>query len=146
MTNPSALDTLIELASTATDKAAKKLGFAIRASDDAAQKLALLTQYRDEYAARFQAGMVGGLTASEYRNFRQFIDKLDSAIDGQNEVVRQARKRVEAERSAWQETERKRLSYGTLATRAQQQEQLQQNKREQKETDEHAARSAYAKR
>lgn len=146
MTKTSALDTLIELALTATDEAAKKLGLAIRASDDASQKLTLLTQYRDEYAARFQSGTSKGLSASDYRNFRGFIDKLDSAIASQTDVVRQAQHRVGQERAAWQESERKRLSYDALATRAQQKELLRQTRREQKETDEFAARSAYDKR
>lgn len=146
MTNSSALDTLIDLASTASDEAAKKLGLAIRASNDAAQKLDMLTQYRDEYAARFEAGMSRGITTAEYRNFRHFLDKIDQAIDGQNEVVRQAQHRVGTDRSAWQDSERQRLSYNTLATRAEHMEMMRLAKREQKDSDEFAARAIRARR
>src|SRR5688572_2333553 len=98
MAHPSALDTLIELAAAETDTAAKQLGRAVRAADDAAQKLALLVQYRDDYAARLQHGMGNGLNATAFRNFQVFIGKLDDAILGQQEVVRQAQQRIEVER------------------------------------------------
>ena len=146
MAIPSALDTLIELATKATDEAAKRLGRAIRNTEDAEQKLALLQQYRDDYTARFQTNMMAGVTASGYRNFQLFLGKLDDAINGQQRVVQDAQKRVSNERSAWQQTERKRMSYDTLATRAQKVQQLKETRRDQKQTDEFAARRLIYKR
>jgi flagellar FliJ protein len=142
----SALDTLIELAMRETDDAAKRLGLAIRATEDTEKKLELLMQYRDEYAARFQASMAAGLTAMGYRNFQLFMVKLDDAIAGQQQIVAQSKRRVEAERSVWQQSERKRMSYDTLADRAHKEEQRKENKREQKDTDEQATRSVHFKR
>jgi flagellar FliJ protein len=146
MTNISALETLIELATNEADEAAKRLGQAIRATEDTEQKLALLLQYRDDYGARFQSGLSAGITAMGYRNFQTFLEKLDSAIAGQQQIVLDARKRADDERSAWQASERKRMSYGTLATRAQKEELRQENKRDQKLMDEHATRQASYKR
>jgi flagellar FliJ protein len=146
MANLSALDTLIDLAMRETDEAAKRLGLAIRATEDTEKKLALLMQYRDEYAARFQANMARGLTAMGYRNFQLFMDKLDDAIAGQQQVVLQSKQRVQVEQTAWQQSERKRMSYDTLATRAHKEEQRKESKREQKMTDEQATRSAHYKR
>ena len=140
MANPSALETLIELATTETEEAAKRLGLAVKAAADTESKLTLLEGYREEYAARFQASMASGLTALGYRNYQLFIDKLDLAVASQQNVVNEARKRVEERRLAWQTGERKRMSYGTLANRAQQEEQARNNKRDQKAMDEHAAR------
>ena len=146
MATLSALDTLIELAMRETDDAAKRLGLAIRATEDTEQKLAMLMQYRDEYAARFQASMTAGLTTMGYRNFQLFLDKLDDAITGQQQIVMQSKRKVEAERSIWQQSERKRMSYDTLANRAHKEEQRKESKREQKNTDEQATRSAHYKR
>lgn len=146
MAIPSALDTLIELATNETDEAAKRLGNAIRAFDDTEKKLALLLQYRDDYAARFQSNLAVGLTAAGYRNFQLFMDKLDTAISGQQQIVLDAQKRVDSERGAWQASERKRMSYDTLATRAQKEEQQRENRRDQKQTDEIAARQVLYKR
>ena len=140
MANPSALETLIELATTETEEAAKRLGLAVKAAADTESKLTLLEGYREEYAARFQASMASGLTALGYRNYQLFMDKLDLAVASQQNVVNEARKRVEERRLAWQTGERKRMSYGTLANRAQQEEQARNNKRDQKAMDEHAAR------
>jgi flagellar FliJ protein len=146
MSTPSAINTLISLASIEADDAARRLGNAIRIGEESEHKLALLHQYRDEYAARFQAGMAAGLTAPGYRNFQLFLDKLDQAIAGQQQIVRDAARRVGEERKGWQESERKRKSYGTLADRAEQKEQKMELKRDQKLTDEHAARQAFYKR
>ena len=55
MAKKSALDTLLELAQTRTDDAAKRLGALNAQGLDMEAKLALLVQYWQEYSARFQA-------------------------------------------------------------------------------------------
>ncbi len=146
MASHSALDTLIELATNQTDEAAKRLGLAIRACEDTEQKLAMLLQYRDDYEARLKAGMAAGMSAAGYRNFQLFLEKLDTAIAGQQQIVNAAKQRISSERTAWQSSERKRISYDTLATRVQQSEQRKENKRDQKLMDEYATRQANYKR
>lgn len=146
MAQLSALDTLIELASKQTDEAAKRLGQAVRAGQDAESKLQMLTQYREEYTARFQSSMASGLSIAGYRNFQLFIGKLDEAIAGQQQIVRNAEGRVSNERSTWQSSERKRMSYDQLLVRAESVQQAKQAKREQKQTDEFAARALHYKR
>jgi flagellar FliJ protein len=147
MATSSALETLIELATTATDEAARRLGNAIRATDKAEKKLSLLVQYRDDYTARFQAKMAsGGVTPMMFGNFRAFLDKLEEAIDGQQQVVKEAANGVTRERGNWQANERKRMSYDTLVSRELKKEQQRDNKRDQKQNDEFAARLAQVKR
>jgi flagellar FliJ protein len=146
MATSSALETLIELATRETDEAAKRLGKCMVAAEETEQKLALLTQYRDDYTARFQQNLATGLTATGYRNYQLFLDKLEVAIASQQQIVRDAHVRVERERAAWQAGERKRMSYGTLAGRAQKAQQAKDNKRDQKQMDEHAARQLLHKR
>lgn len=145
MATSSALETLIDLATRETDDAAKRLGMAMKGVEDAQQKLTLLNQYRDDYMMRFQQSMRNGLTAMAYANYQQFIGKLDQAINGQQLVVRDATLRVERERENWQASERKRMSYGTLAERAEKAQQAKDNKREQKQMDEYAARRVQPK-
>jgi len=140
MATSSALDTLIELATRDTDEAAKRLGRAMKAAEEAEQKLVLLSQYRDDYMVRCQQSLQTGLTAAAYANFQQFIGKLEQAVIGQQSAIRDARLIVERERRAWQECERKRMSYGTLAERAAKAQQAKENKRDQKQMDEYAAR------
>jgi flagellar FliJ protein len=147
MATSSALETLIELASKETDEAAKRLGKCMMAAEETEKKLALLMQYRDDYAARFQQNLTsGGLSAMGYHNFQVFLGKLDQAIDSQRQTVREAHERVAQERSAWQAGERKRMSYGTLVNRAEKAQQIKENKRDQKQMDEHAARQLLYKK
>jgi flagellar FliJ protein len=146
MADISALATLIELATTDVDDAAARLGRAVRAVTDAKEKLTLLTDYRDDYARGFQEKMAFGFTPMAHRNFQAFMDKLDQAISGQQQVIADAERRADVERAAWRECERKRISYDALATRARTAEDKKVAKREQKETDELAARKLLYKR
>jgi flagellar FliJ protein len=143
MANTSALETLIELATKDTSEAAKRLGRAIRAGESEQQKLEMLLQYREDYAARLQASARSGLSIAGYRNFQFFLDKLDEAIKGQRKVIADAERRVGNERAAWQNSERKRMSYGTLINRAMGAQLLRQTRHEQKQTDEFAARKLF---
>ena len=146
MASPSQLATLIDLAQRETDDCAKRLGAALKALDDCRQKLDMLSGYRDDYAQRFEASMSNGITPMAYRNFQAFMVKLDTAIQGQQQVVEHAQARSENEKMRWQLAERKRMSYTTLNNRAQEQALKLENKRDQKAMDEHAARQAYYKR
>jgi len=146
MANLSALDTLIALAQRDADDAAKRLGAALKAVDEGEQKLAMLLGYRDDYAIRLDAAQVAGMTPMAYRNFVAFMDKLDIAINGQREVIKHAQHKAGVEKTAWQTCERKRLSYRTLSERAASEALRVENKRDQKQMDEHAARQAYYKR
>lgn len=146
MASRSQLETLIDLARRETDDAAKRLGAALKLVDEAEQKQQMLEGYRDDYAKRFESKLADGMTPMAYRNFQAFLEKLDTAIAGQAEMVRQAQRRSESEKATWQVAERKKMSYTTLDNRAQQEALRLENKRDQKAMDEHAARQAYYKR
>lgn len=141
MANTSALETLIELAQRDSDAAAKRLGAALKAVEEAEAKLQMLLGYRDDYANKLDQAQMAGITPFAYRNFVAFIDKLDNAINGQREVLKHANYKSEQEKKAWQESERKRLSYRTLNERAAAEALKIENKRDQKMMDDHAART-----
>ncbi|MGV7209048.1 flagellar export protein FliJ [Oxalobacteraceae bacterium A2-2] len=146
MASLSQLETLMDLARRETDDAAKRLGVALKAVSDAEDKHKMLVSYRDEYSKRFEAAQAQGITPMAYRNFQAFMDKLDTAIRGQLEMVRHAQARSAQEKQAWQTAERKRMSYSALSDRAQAQAMKLEAKRDQKQMDEHAARQAFYKR
>lgn len=141
MANPSALETLIELAQRASDDAAKRLGAALKGVEEAEQKLKMLLGYRDDYAQRLDQAQMAGITPFAYANFVAFVGKLDNAINGQQEVLKHAKYKSDLEKTAWQESERKRLSYRTLNDRAAAEALKIENKRDQKMMDDHAART-----
>jgi flagellar FliJ protein len=136
MPRTSALNTLIELARTRTDDAAKRLGSLNIQSMDLQAKLALLLQYGDEYRARFAVSMQRGLKASDWRNYQEFLDRLDAAIAEQREFLALMNQRLKAGQSAWQAARRTLVSYDTLAQRQVRSELARAARSEQKQTDE----------
>jgi flagellar FliJ protein len=146
MATTSALETLVELATQETDEATKRLGRMVRTSEEAQQKMTILLEYREDYAVRFRESLAVGLTPMNYRNFQLFIEKIDTAIDGQKEIIKQAQERVVEARTVWQACERKRLTYDTLVTRAKQEKMQRENRLDQKQMDEYASRIAFYKR
>ncbi|MGZ5202810.1 MAG: flagellar export protein FliJ [Telluria sp.] len=145
MATSSALGTLIELAQRDSDECARRLGTARKSEEEARQKLTMLLGYRDEYARRLDAAQVNGITPFAYHNFVAFMAKLDQAVAGQREVLKHAEARAALEQKAWQDSERKRLSYRTLNERAAAEALRIENKRDQKLMDDHAARTVYYK-
>jgi flagellar FliJ protein len=146
MATPSALHTLIDLANKEADKAAKLLGAALHAGEQADQKLDLLTQYRDDYAARCQSSLSAGISTTNFNNFQVFMQKLEDAISGQQKVVGATRQRIDQARAAWQACEQKKMSFVTLADRASKKDARRELWRDQKQNDEYAARRALFKR
>jgi len=144
MASKAQLETLIDLARRETDDAAKRLGASLKAVDEARQKHEMLVGYREEYVNRFQEA--AGITPMAYRNFQAFMDKLDVAVKGQHDAITRAEQRSNQEKLAWQTAERKRVSYSTLNERADAAALKLENKRDQKQMDEHAARQAFYKR
>jgi flagellar FliJ protein len=146
MANTSALETLIDLAQRESDACAKRLGSALKAVEEGEQKLQMLLGYRDDYARQLDAAQMAGITPFAYHNFVAFLAKLENAINGQRDVIKHAQYKADTEKTAWQESERKRLSYRTLNERAALEALKIENKRDQKMMDDHAARSARTRR
>jgi len=140
MTKPTPLTTLIGLAQDDVDAAAQRLGRAQRERDDAIQQLDALITYRDEYHARFTESARGGMPAGNVRNFQAFIDTLDAAIAQQRRLIEQAEARVEAAKPDWRKQKQKLGSYEVLQARNDAVEARDANRREQRDSDEHAAR------
>jgi flagellar FliJ protein len=133
------IDTLIDLAQDRTDQAARRLGELLRVQASAAEKLAMLRQYRDEYLGQLQDRMQAGMSASELRNYQQFIGTLGGAIEQQRRLADQAEARLTQGRTDWQASKRRLGSYDTLAERIRQQQAAAAGKREQRDGDERSA-------
>jgi flagellar FliJ protein len=142
MSKASALDTLIELAQTRTDDAARRLSALNAKGMDMQAKLALLMQYSEEYRARFQTLARQGLAGSDLRNYYEFLDKLDDAIVQQREALKLMLQRVATGETNWRSAKQVLSSYDTLARRQTRAEAMRTAKLEQRETDEHSTNTA----
>lgn len=134
------LDTLTELARNKTDDAARQLGVLQNAQVTAREKLELLLQYRQDYSEQLQLLMQNGLPSAQWHNYRNFLATLDGAIRQQQAIVAQAASRLDLGRSEWQHHKRRLNSFDALAERLRRQELAAGAKREQRDSDERAAR------
>lgn len=139
------LTTLIELAQGKTDEATRKLGQLQTAHTSAAGKLELLLQYRQEYTDQMQIQMQGGIPSAQLRNFQNFIATLDRAIEQQRVMTQQTDNRLMHGRTDWQSSKRRLSSFDTLADRVRQKELYVLNKKDQRDSDERAARQFYVR-
>lgn len=140
MPNKLPLDTLTDLARNKTDDAARQLGVLQNAQATADQKLALLLQYRQDYSDQLQALMENGLPSAQWHNYRNFLATLDGAIKQQQAIAMQAASRLDHGRSEWQQHKRRLNSFDTLGERLRRQELAIGARREQRDSDERAAR------
>lgn len=137
------LDMLIDLAQNQTDDAARRLGALQSAHLSARQKLDLLLQYRQDYHDQLDTLMRGGLPSSQWRNYRNFLGTLDGAIEQQRAIATQTENRLDRGRTDWQQEKRRLSSFDTLAERVRMQALMVEAKREQRDSDERAARKFF---
>ncbi|WP_206950740.1 flagellar export protein FliJ [Trinickia acidisoli] len=140
MANHFPIKTLIDLAQNDVDAAAKQLGRAQRERTDVQTQLDALVRYRDEYHANFSASAQTGMPAGNWRNFQAFIDTLDAAIEQQRRLLAAATSRVETAKPEWQRQKQKLGSYEVLQARGDAEQARVAARREQRDTDEHAAK------
>lgn len=140
MSKPFPLQTLLDLANTRMDDAARKLGEMIANESEDCRKLELLENYRSEYQARFSAACREGIDPHAWRNFSLFLGKLDEAIGAQRAVVEQARQRTSQGQQAWVDQRSRVKAFDTLSKRHQAKAARSESKHEQRLTDEHASK------
>ena len=141
MPTSSSLKMLLDLAQNRSDAAARRLGELNSREQEAEQKLRLLVGYRQDSQVRFQEFAKTGIDQTEWRNFREFMGKLDAAIAEQRKAVTNSRNRMQAGRTDWHAQQRQLKSYDTLSQRQARAETLRAAKREQREQDEQTIKS-----
>jgi len=138
MSKPFPLQSLLDLAQTDSDAAAAKLGVLNGHEREMEQRLQLLLDYRSEYTAHLARAAKTGMNSVDWRNFRGFIDKIDTAIVQQRELVAAAKRELTTGQHHWHTQQRRLKSFDTLSVRHRSQERKSEARQEQKEQDEFA--------
>ena len=102
-----------------------------------------LTSYRGEYEARFREQFSRSSSMDVMQHYQGFMQRLTMAIDQQQRVVVHAQGRVERMLHLLREQEMRVASVRKLLERRLQELRLVADRREQKQTDEFAARAAW---
>ncbi|NMG33186.1 flagellar export protein FliJ [Azoarcus sp. TTM-91] len=134
------LQPLLDLAQNRMDDAARRLGELIASERDSQQKLDMLQNYRNEYHARFMQAAREGIGPDAWRNFSTFLGRIDEAIASQARLLEQSRHQTAQGQQAWLAQRNKVKAFDTLSQRHQAGVLRSENRREQKMTDEHAAK------
>lgn len=142
MTKPFTLQPLINLAKHQNDAATHRLGQLNRQQNSAQSKLEMLQQYRKDYQTRMQESTQNGINPAELRNFQEFINKLDEAINQQLKLVGQSKVSTQVGKGEFDTTQRKLKSFDTLQQRHIETQKKVTEKSEQIALDEHTRISA----
>lgn len=140
MTKPFALQIVLELMQVRADDATHHLARLIASERNAKNKLDMLRQYREEYATRFKQAAQSGLAPREWRNYKEFLSRLDEAIDSQLQAVALQMQNTAEGQTQWRQQRTKLKAFDTLSERHYDHETSLALKREQKTQDEFAAR------
>ncbi len=136
MATQTPLGTLTELAREARDQAGQTLASERNNERLVAQQLESLGTYRAEYAQRLQKAMCDGIDPATMRNYQQFLSALDDALVRAKQALAAQQQRVLKSQKQWQNEQCRLSSYNTLSDRRALQEQIAENRREQRQNDE----------
>lgn len=142
MIKPFTLQPLVHLAQQKNDAATKKLGQLNQNHQSAQAKLEALQQYRRDYQTRFEEESKIGMAPADMKNFQEFINRLDQAIQQQQSMIEKTKAGVQNGRAELMDTTRKMRSFDTLAQRHVDAEKKVEAKQEQRIQDEHSGRLA----
>lgn len=135
------LQTLLNLSQLHLDQATRELGELIAGEHQASTRYALLVRYRDEYHSRFLVAAENGLGLSEWSNYTRFIARIDDAIVTAAQSVAQTQQRTLAGQQDWMGKQGRVKAFSTLAERHQAVVDVEEQRAEQKASDEFGARS-----
>ena len=106
-----------DLAQRQSDTAAIQLGTLNAEAAKAEAKLNMLITYREDYRERFRSSVQQDVHSAGFKNFQEFLVKLDEAIDQQRAVVLASQQAVHRGQREWQSRQKQVKAYDTLEQR-----------------------------
>lgn len=134
------LQSILDLSQLRLDEATRELGTLIAKEQEAGKRLQILLDYRIEYQQRFMATARQGITPQAWENYNAFLERLDAAVLAAQEIVSNSAQQTVAGQQNWQNKHSRVKAFDTLALRHQTRVLAAEGRRDQKTTDEFAAR------
>jgi flagellar FliJ protein len=136
------LDLVQQVATRNERDLASRLAEAERDAIEAEQKLVALERYRNEYEEQLAQRGAGGVDISGVREFQAFLARLGEALVAQRQVLTTVRAARDQQLNAWREAAQRAQVVQTLADRWQNEARREEDRRDQRESDELAQRGA----
>ncbi len=140
------LQVLHDLAQNRSDEATRVLGSVMSEEQAMQNKLNLLLKYRDDYQEKFRTAIKGGMDLAGWRNYQDFLEKLDTAIEQQRNALAQSQQATAIAKEEWRKRQSRLKAFGTLSEQHQRREQQHADKREQREHDDSASLASFNSR
>jgi flagellar FliJ protein len=131
---------LFNLSQEKVDAAAERMRRAQGQYNTAQNKQTQLMAFLAEYQGRLKNGGVRGMGIGQWRDFQQFLLRLQEAVTIQQGEVERCLQRLMMERAHWQDERKKLKAYEKLIEREREAAQRAESRRAQKLTDEFASR------
>ena len=128
------------LASHKERKAAAALGESIKQREAACRRLDELREYHAEYLERFASAARAGVSSRHILEYQVFINKLETAIAQQEEIVSRSRQDCDSSKAQWRGRYTKSKAMDNVLDRMRKAERQARERQEQSESDEHAQR------
>ena len=142
MSRADQLDLVQQVATRTERERAERLAEAERNAIEAEQKLVALERYRNEYEDQLAQRGAGGVDISGVREFQAFLARLGEALGAQRQVLAAARAVRDQMLNSWREAAQRAQVVQTLADRWQTEARREEDRRDQRESDELAQRGA----
>ena len=135
------LEVVMDLTRKQADAAAATLAELRAKERTASETLQMLENCRLDYQSRFERTSLTGLGNEQWRNYHEFLGKLDQAIAQQREILAKCSVQCQAGMQEWQLARVKLKSFDVLYERHQRGEAQRESRSEQHAQDEHSAAS-----
>ena len=140
MTKSDRVKPIIKVAQNRESAAARAFADSQRVFQEREQRLAEVRRYREEYLENYQLQGRRGMSAQQMRTYRNFLLKLDAAVEQQEQLVRVAQSELEQQKARWMEKHVRTQALDNMRSRYVTQEQRDAQRVEQKESDERGLR------
>lgn len=135
------IQTIIEIKAAQEKNSLEALGASQRKLLATQVQVESLKKYRREYHDKINQQGAGGISIVQLLEFRVFMDKLDKAIAGQENALRECETELMTKRKIWEGLHYKTQGLQKVCNSALSAELKQEDKLEQFEQDERASRS-----
>ena len=123
------------LARNSEREAAKVLGSALKNLDDQIEQLASLISYQADYNQRLSSSASAGMNAQKLNEYIEFLAKLSTAIERQEQTIEHAKQMLEEKKQFWFSKRGRSKALDSVLERYVQDEAKQLEKREQRDLD-----------
>ena len=131
---------IVDIASQKEQLAIREVGLKQRKSQVEQKKLKDLFQYLEEYIGQYSIIVSKSLSGKQFVQYQVFLEKLNEAINQQEQVVEHASHDLIQSKTEWANARVKKESYKKLMDKTAAQELREQAKREQLEIDDRCKR------